>query len=154
MKHIKQLPITIALILFIFSLPVQAQSSSGIATIEKLQRAFSIAYTSDNLGTLDTKRQYRGKVRIVIEYPEADLKPIYLSKVFKTFERVGRWLKSKEREDGTPFRVTRPLIGCKRGRCTYDFDGGIDHNHLYIDKITYGFINRRPYIKTVFLLAG
>jgi hypothetical protein len=152
MKHIKQLPITIALVLSIFSLSVQAQSSSGIATIEKLQRAFAIAYTSDNLGTLDTKRQYRGKVRIVIEYPDADLKD--LSKVFKTFERVGRWLKSMERQDGIPFRVTRPLIGCKRGRCTYDFDGGIDHNHLYIDKITYGYINRRPYIKTVFLLAG
>jgi len=132
MKHIKQLPITIALVLTIFSISVQAQSSSGITTIEKLQRAFSIAYTSDNLGTLDTKRQYRGKVRIVIEYPDADLKD--LSKVFKTFERVGRWLKSMERQDGIPFRVTRPLIGCKRGRCTYDFDGGIDHNHLWLQK--------------------
>ena len=154
MTHIKQLPITIALFLSIFSLSAQAQSSSGIATIGKLQDAFSIAYTSDNLGTLDTNRQYRGKVRIVIEYPEADLKPIYLSKAFKTFKGVGRWLKSMEREDGTPFRVTRPLIGCKRGHCTYDFDGGIDHNHLYIDKISYAFRNGSPYIKTVFLLAG
>src|SRR5260370_37836522 len=110
MKHIKQLPITIALFLSIFSLSVQAQSSSGIATIEKLQDAFSIAYTSDNLGTLDSKCRYRGKVRIVIEYPEADPKAIYVSKVFKTFKGVGRWLKSMEREDGTPFRVTRPLI--------------------------------------------
>ena len=124
MKQIKQLPIMIALILSTFSLSAQAQTSSGIATIEKLENAFSIAYTSDNLSTLDTKRQYRGKVRIVIEYPDADLKD--LSKVFKTFERVGRWLKSMERQDGIPFRVTRPLIGCKRGRCTYDFDGGID----------------------------
>ena len=154
MRHIKQLPITIALILSIFSLSAQAQHSSRIATIKKLQDAFSIAYTSDTLGTLDTKRQYRGKVRIVIEYPEADPKAIYLSKVFKTFGGVGRWLKSREREDGTPFRVTRPLIGCKRGHCTYDFDWGIDHNHLYIDKISYGYKNGRPYIKTVFLLAG
>ncbi|SRR6266478_4991839 len=154
MKHIKQLPITIALILSVFSLSAQAQHSSGVATIERLQNAFSIAYTSDTLGTLDTKRQYRGKVRIVIEYPEADPKAIYLSKVFKTFAGVGRWLRSMEREAGIPFRVTRPLIGCKRGHCTYDFDGGIDHNHLYIDKISYGYINGRPYIKTVFLLAG
>ena len=154
MKHIKQLPITIALILSVFSLSAQAQHSSGKATIEKLQNAFSIAYTSDTLGTLDTKRQYRGKVRIVIEYPEADPKAIYESKAFKTFGGVGRWLKSKERGDGTPFRVTRPLVGCKRGHCTYDFDGGIDHNHLYIDKITYGYKNGRAFIRTVFLLAG
>jgi len=92
----------IALILSTFSLSAQAQTSSGIATIEKLENAFSIAYTSDNLSTLDTKRQYRGKVRIVIEYPDADLKD--LSKVFKTFAGVGRVAKKHGARRGNSFQ--------------------------------------------------
>jgi hypothetical protein len=154
MKQIKQLAIAIALILSIISLPAQAQSSKK-ESIEKLEDAFSIAYTSDNLGTLDAKRPSWGNVRIVIEYPLAeDPRDRYERRVFKTFGKIGRWLKSKEREDGTPFRVSMPLAGCKRGLCTYDFNGGIDHNHLYIDKISYGYRNGHPYIKTIFLLAG
>jgi hypothetical protein len=153
MKQIRQLAIAIALILSIISLPAQAQSSKK-ESIEKLEDMFSIAYTSDDLGTLDVKRPYWGKVRIVIEYPLADPKDRYESKVFKTFGKFGRWLKSREREDGTPFRETRPLVGCKRGLCTYDFNGGIDHNHLYLDKISSAYRNGHPYIKTIFLLAG
>jgi hypothetical protein len=97
-------------------------------------------------------------VRIVIENSGADIavdpNSEYERKVFKTFGEFGRWLKSQETEDGLPFRVTMPLVGCKRGLCTYNFDGGIDHNLLYLQKISYGYRNRRPYIKTIFLLAG
>jgi hypothetical protein len=167
MKHIKQLSIVIALILFIVPLSVQAQSSSKKATIEKLEDAVSTAFGLDTLAALDAKHPNPAKVRVVIENSGADIavdpNSEYERKVFKTFGGIGQWLRSREidsapSEDGLtiklPMRLVMPLVGCKRGLCTYDFDGGIDHNHLYLQKISYGYRNRRPYIKTIFLLAG
>jgi hypothetical protein len=155
MKHIKQLFVIIALILFIIPLSAQAQSRSKKETVEKLEGAFSTAFGIDLLGELDAKLSNPRRIKVVIENSGADLAvDEYERKVFKTFGQFGRWLKSQESKDGFPFRVVMPLVGCKRGICTYNFDGGIDHNHLYLQKISYGYRNRRPYIKTIFLLAG
>jgi hypothetical protein len=158
MNHIKQLSITITLILFILPISAQAQSRSQRETMGKLEDALSTAFGSDTLGTLDVGYPNFGKVRVVIENSGADLavdpNGEYERKVFKTFGQFGRWLKSRESEDGLPFKVTMPLVGCKRGLCTYDFDGGILHNHLYLQKISYGHRKGRPYIKTIFLLNG
>jgi len=155
MKHIKQLFVIIALILFIIPLSAQAQSRSKKVTIEKLEDAFSTDFGIDLLGELDAKHSNPGRIKVVIENSGADIAvAMYERKVFKTFGQFGRWLKSQESKDGLPFRVVMPLVGCKRGICTYNFDGGIDHNHLYLQKISYGYRNRRPYIKTIFLLNG
>ena len=159
MKHIKQPSVIIALILLIIPLSAQAQSrSKNLETIEKLEDALSTALALDRLGTLDAKHSNPGKVRVVIEHSGADIaadpNSIYERKVFKTFGELGRWLKSRETEGGFPLRVTMPLVGCQRGLCTYNFDGGILHHRLYLQKISYGYRNWRPYIKTIFLLAG
>jgi hypothetical protein len=158
MKHFRQLSVAAALILLIIPLQAQAQSRSKKETIGKLEDALSTAFFLDTLGELDAKRPYLGKVRVVIEHSGADLAADpngeFERKAFKTLGEFGRWLKSQESEDGLPFRVTMPLLGCKRGVCTYDFNGGILHNHLYLQKISYGYRKGRPYIKTIFLLNG
>lgn len=150
----KKLTTTVALIIFIFSFSGQAQSPSGKETIEQLVTTLAEAYTSKSLGKLDEGQARAGKVKIVVEHSLGEDGEQYESKVIKTFEQGERWLKSREREEGAPFREARPLLRCRKGVCTFNFDGGILHNHLYLQKLTYGYRNGRPYIKTIYLLDG
>lgn len=150
----KQLATTVALILLIIALPVHASSPAKKETINQLVKELSDAYEAKTLGKLDAEHPYLGKVKIIIEHSLGEGKDQFEVKEFKTLEKAEQWLKSREREDGTPFREIRTLVGCKRGICTYDFDGGILHNHLYIKKIAYGYRNRSPYIKRIYLLDG
>ncbi len=150
----KQLSVALALILFVISSSAEAQSSAQKKALVRLDEELSVAYMSKDLGRLDASRQHNGRVRVVIEHSLGTGAGQFESRVFGTFGAVERWLKSREREDGTPIRETRDLIRCSRGICTYDFDGGILHNHLYIRKLAYGLRNGRPYIKTMFLLDG
>ncbi len=145
-----------ALILVILSLPAQAQSPSGKQTIGQLEDSLAVAYMAKELGKLDAMRPYFGSVKIVIEHSLAgdDDKDRFEIKVFKTLASGEQWLNSREREDGTPFREARQLLRCRNGLCTYDLDGGISHNHLYLKRIAYGYRRGRPYIKTIFLLDG
>lgn len=126
------------------------------SAIEQLSKALGEAYEAKALGRLDADHPYLGRLRIVIEHSLADDndKNRFVVKSFKSLEQAERWLKSLEREDGAPFRETRPLIACKRGLCAYNFDGGILHNHLYLKRISYSYRNGRPYIKTIYLLDG
>jgi hypothetical protein len=150
----KKIAIIVALILATVSLPVRAQSPS-VKTIDQLVKALAEAYTSKALGRLDAEAPYFGRVEIVIEHSLAEdtAKDRFEIKKFKTLEQGEKWLRSRERDD-LPARETRPLLRCRRGLCAYDFDGGILHNHLYLRKISYGYRNGRPYIKTIFLLDG
>jgi hypothetical protein len=56
--------------------------------------------------------------------------------------------------DGLPARESRSRLNCRKGFCNYNFQAGILHNHLYLQKIAYGYRNSRPYIKTIYLLDG
>ena len=161
MKYIKQLSVILALTLSVTPLSAQTQSPTKRLTIENLVDEFEIAYVADTLETLDAKRPNPVKIRVEIEYQTIPTE----IKVFKTFRGVGHWLRGRETDTegmpvkaGTttklPLRVTMPLVSCKRGLCTYDFNGGILHNHLYIQKISYGYRKGRPYLKTIFLLSG
>ena len=150
MKHIKQLAASLALILFIISPSAQAQSRSIIKTIRQLEDAFSKAFMN-NLKELDAKYPNHGKFRVIIEY-SSPLEPDI--RAFRTFGALGRWLKSRETEGGFPWRIDTRLVGCKRGVCTYEFESNLEHNRLYIQKLSYGYRNGRPYLTTIFLLAG
>lgn len=150
----KNLAVIVALILIIIALPVHASSPAKKESIEQVVKELSDAYMEKTLGKLDAERPYLGRVKIVIEHSLVEGKGQFEIKNFNTLAKGERWLKSREREDGTPFREVRPLEGCNRGLCTYDFNGGILHNHLYIKKIAYGYRNGSPYIKTIYLLDG
>jgi hypothetical protein len=126
------------------------------SAIEQLMKALDEAYSIGTMGRLDARRPYLGGVRVVIEHSiggdgGADS---FERRRFRTLAQAERWLKSREREDGTPLRETRPLEECSGGMCAWDFNGGILHNHLYLQKVSYGFIKGRPYIKTIYLLDG
>jgi hypothetical protein len=153
---VRKLVPAFALILVIFSLPAQAQSPSGKQTLGKLEDSLAVAFMAKELGKLDARRPYFGRVKIVIEHSLAgdDDKDRFEIKAFKTLASAEQWLNSREREDGTPFRESRDLLRCRSGLCTYNLDGGIGHNHLYLKKFTYAYRNGRPYIKTIFLLDG
>jgi cystatin-C len=131
-------------------------SASSNSTIEQLAKAVAEAYTAESLGSLDAEHPFFGRVKISIENSlgEDTDKDRLVTKEFKTFEKVEQWLKSRARGDNGPSRETMLLRGCKKGVCTYDFGGGILHNHLYLQRIAYGYRTGRPYIKTIFLLDG
>jgi len=151
----KRLVATATLYLWLASLPAAAQSSSKNETIEQLVKAFSDAYTAKSMGELDARHPSWGRVKIIIEHSlaEDDAKDRFEVESFKSLARAERWLKSREHED-LPARATMPLLRCRKGACTYNFDGGILHNHLYLKKITYGYRDGRPYLKTILLLDG
>jgi hypothetical protein len=149
----KTLVTAVAVILFSLSLPVQAESPCKKRTIEDLVKAVAQTYQAKTLGSLDEKKPYVGKVRIVIEH-SLDEDHRFEIKWFRSLAQVETWLKSREREEELPNRQTRPLVRCTKGVCTYDFDGGILHNHLYLKKITYGSRGGCPYIRTIYLLDG
>jgi hypothetical protein len=132
-----------------------AKSPPASGTIEQLAIELPDAYVKKNLGRLDRKYSVRGKVKIEIEDSLAGddnpRKP--RTKEFQSLAQGEQWLKSIARSD-FPVRESRPLIACKQGSCTYDFSAGILHNHLYLKKISYGYKNGRPYLKTIYLLDG
>ena len=152
----KKLAAVFALALFMLAAPAHAQSRAGRKSIERLEEKFGIAYMNSALGSLDAEYPVFRKVKIVIEHSLAGDtdKDRFEIKEFKRFAQAERWLSSRQREDGTPFRIARDLRQCRNGLCTYNFDGGILHNQLYIKKIAYGYRNGRPYIKTIYLLDG
>ncbi|HEY6046283.1 MAG TPA: hypothetical protein VIU65_06740, partial [Pyrinomonadaceae bacterium] len=72
---------------------------------------------------------------------------------FASFALAEKWFKKQE-IDGMPGRHAMPLVKCAKGVCTYNFDGGILHNNLYLKKITYGMRAGCPYIKKIYILDG
>lgn len=148
----KQLAAALAIILCLVPLPSQARSRCKKQTIEQLVEKLSVAYMNKDLKRLQAERPFLNKLKFVIEHSLGEGE--YDVKVSGYMEDVDDWFKGREREDGTPFRALRPLIACKRGVCDFNFDGGIDHNHLYIRRITYGYRNGCPYLKTIHLLDG
>jgi hypothetical protein len=145
----------LALVLFSLWLPVRAESPCKKQTIEDLVKAVAEAYEAKTLGSLDAQKPYVGKLRIVIEnsLAEDNAKDRFVIKWFTSLTRADRWLKSRQHEE-LPGREAKPFVRCAKGVCTYNFDGGILHNHLYLKKITYGARGGCPYIKTIYLLDG
>jgi hypothetical protein len=145
----------LAVILFSLSLRVSAKSPCKYPKPEDLSKAVAEGYEARTLGNLDAQKPYMGRVRIVIEHSlaEDNAKDRFVIKWAASLAKAEAWLKSRE-HDAMPGRESRPLERCANGACTYNFDGGILHNHLYLKKITYRTRSRCPYIKTIYLLDG
>ena len=156
MKRHRMITRLLIILTLIFSL-----SSLGLAkpckkqSIENLVNALAESFAEKKMGGLDVDRPYLATFRIVIEHSLADDNDPQRFKVlrFASFARAEKWFKSHEIED-MPGRNTRPLLKCTKGVCSYNSDGGILHNNLYLTKITYGMRGGCPYIKTIYLLDG
>ncbi|HVG20968.1 MAG TPA: cystatin domain-containing protein [Blastocatellia bacterium] len=120
-------------------------------TVEELAKALADAYESKSLGKLDASRPYVGRVKIDISH---SLEDKIEARRFTTLAATERWLRSREIEGGLPARGVRPLLECVKGDCTYNYDDGILHNHLYLQGFSYGYRNGRPYIKLISLRDG
>jgi hypothetical protein len=133
----------------IYAKPCKKQS------IQDLVKAFAESFAEKKMDQLDANRPYVGTIRIVIEHSLADDNDPkrFNVKRFRSFAAAEKWFKSQEIE-GMPGRNTRPVIKCAKGVCSYNSEGGILHNNLYLTKITYGVRNGCPYIKTIYLLDG
>ena len=151
----KTLVTAVAVILFSLSLPVHAESPCKKQTIEDLVKAVAEGYEGKTLGSLDAQKPYVGKLRIVIEnsLAEDNARDRFTIKWFTSLAQAETWLKSREHAE-MPGRATKPFVRCAKGVCTYNFDGGIVHNTLYLKKITSGSRSGCPYIKTIYLLDG
>ncbi|HEX3227632.1 MAG TPA: hypothetical protein VHQ95_01635, partial [Pyrinomonadaceae bacterium] len=106
---------------------------------------------------LDKKHLAAGTITVVIEHSLIEGKNGNGSmkvRRFKNLSAIDKWLNSQQREDGSPFRQTKPLLKCGKRRCAYDFDGGILHNQLYLHDLYYSSRNGRLFITKFHLLDG
>lgn len=136
-----------------------AQIPAKASPIRKLLDQLEIAFSNRELATLDAQRPYVGRVRIVIEHSLIDpTEPgAFETGSFRSLATAQRWLQKRESPNEgnpTPFPSLRPLEKCRKGLCTYDFNGGIDHNHLYLQKVSYGIRAGKAYLKTIYLYDG
>jgi len=149
---VKHLALAVALVLLV-SLPVHSKPVCKQQTIEDLVKAVGEAYSAKDLGRLDAGHPYLRKVRIVIRHSLGEGDDEYEIKQVRSLKQGEQWLRSREM-DGVPGRDSRTLLQCKKGVCTYDFEGGIVHRVLFLQRITYGYRKGCPYIKTIYLLDG
>ena len=151
---VKKLIISLAVVA-VFCVAVTAKPKCKKQSVEDLVTALAESFANKSMGTLDADRPYVGRFTIRIEHSLADDNDPQRFEVrrFSSFARAEKWFKSQEIE-GMPGRNTRPLLKCARGVCSYNSEGGILHNNLYLTKITYGVRNGCPYIKTIYLLDG
>lgn len=151
----KKLTLLLAFALLIGSSTVQAAHPAQCDTIDQVADQLGRAFEDREMGRLDPSRPYVGSVAIVYEHSLGEGRP--RTRTFRSLGAAEKWLQSQERgvaEEMGPRRHLMPLKRCRAGVCTYDFEGGILHNQLYIKKFTYGMRRGRPYIKAIYLLDG
>lgn len=154
-KMITKLSSILALFVFGLSLPAAAQTGCKQQPIETLAKAVAEGYNQKTLASLDAQKPLRGTVRVVIEHSLAEDKAPdrFVVKRFASLARFEAWLKGREHEE-LPARSVMPFKSCAKGVCTFDFEGGILHNNLYLKKIAYGTSQGCPFLKTIYLLDG
>jgi heme-degrading monooxygenase HmoA len=132
-----------------------AQTTCKQQTAAELAKSVAASYSQRTLARLDAQKRVRGTVRIVIEHSlaEDDAPNRFVIRRFTSLTKFEGWLKSREHEE-LPARSVMPFKSCAKGVCTFDFDGGILHNNLYLKRITYGMRNACPFLKTIYLLDG
>jgi len=131
---------------------VFAAAQTPTNSIDQVQAALAEAYKTKTLGTLDKQKLINGSLLLVIEHSLSEGQ--FVRKRFRTFAQLDGWLKKRQTDEGAPFRQLMPLKRCAKGRCSYNFDGGILHNQLYLHDLYYSFRNGRLYVVKLHLLDG
>jgi hypothetical protein len=129
----------------------RAHPSTQTQTIEQFVNDVAKAWSEGNLASLDARRPYVGAVRVVVEAQVGE-PPNVERKTFKTLAQIDKWFKRNERSDG-PGRNVGPLEKCSKGVCTFEVVG-MNHNNLFLQKITYGMRKGRPYLKAIYIADG
>ena len=145
---------TVMLLAMLGAAFIIAAAQTPTNSIDQVQTAVAEAYKAKTLGTLDKKKLINGSLLVVIEHSLGEGKGQFVRRRFKTFAQLDSWLKKRETDEGAPFRQLMPLKKCAKGRCSYDFDGGILHNQLYLHDLYYSFRNGRLYVVKLHLLDG
>lgn len=147
----------VGLLLMFIACPAVIGQTQSQQKPDELAQSISDAYKAKTLADLDKQHLVAGTITVVIEHSLMEGKNgkgLMKVRRFKTLAAIDKWLNSQQREDGSPFRETKPLKKCTRGRCAYDFDGGILHNQLYLHDLYYSSRNGRLYITKLHLLDG
>ncbi len=148
--------IVVGLLLMCLGYAVIGQTQSAQKP-DELAQTVSDAYKAKTLADLDQKHLAAGTITVVIEHSLMEGKNgngLIKVRRFKNLAAIDKWLNSQQREDGSPFRETKPLLKCSKGRCAFNFDGGILHNQLYLHDLYYSARNGRLYITRLHLLDG
>ena len=151
MRSTKSLVLIVAAVIIASSISALAARAE---TPQQFAKRIAKAYETKRLATLDAEKPYAGTFRVTIEHSLADDtdKGRFVTRSFSSLKKAEQWIKNRMSSEGT--RESRQLKRCSAGTCTYDFDGGILHNHLYLKKITYGTRGGKLYIKSIYLLDG
>jgi hypothetical protein len=145
---------TVALFIISLSPSMRAEPPLQKSSMERLANAVVVAYENQNLGILDAQSSSVDQIEISIQHSLGGDGDRPNHKTFSRWAAGEKWLKSKAREAG-PYRTIKPLVGCQKGLCTFNFKDGILHNHLYLKEIRYGLLKGdRPYLKSILLLDG
>ena len=145
----KQIIAILALVLFSI-LSVTAQDRQALRLCRRVQTAFS-----RGLGSLDRRHLLRGHLVMTIENSGADIvDPEYETRHFATFRAMEQWLKRRENKEGAPWRLSGEKPECSRGRCLMYMQGGTLHNHVYLEKMFYGYRRGRIYLKRLYVMYG
>ena len=147
----------VSLLLICIAWPATRGQSQSRTKPKELAQTVSDAYKAKTLADLDNKHVAAGTITVVIEHSLMEGKNgngLMKVRRFKNLAAIDKWLNSQQREDGSPFRGTKPLLKCGKGRCAFDFNGGILHNQLYLHDLYYSSRNGRLFITKLHLLDG
>lgn len=115
--------------------------------VESLAARVSQAFKAKKFGTLDGGNFYSGRVKISVEH---SLSGKIGAKNFSSMKLAGDWLFRGQRQIGVN---AGNLQRCSNGTCTFTVNGML-HNNLYLKKVTYGYSNGRPVIKSIYFIDG
>lgn len=121
---------------------------SQALTIENLVQRLSESFAARTMSSLDAERPYLRSVTIVVEHSLSGRKD---RRSFKTLKAAEQWIGQNRKEANFD---PKPLKKCSRGVCTFDFAGGILHNSLYLQKLTYSIVKGRPVLRAIYFLDG
>src|SRR5262245_25225243 len=150
-----RIPIVVAaFIAFVLFSAGHAGAQCKTRSIQKLAAEVVERFGAKTLAATDRNRPVRGQIKVTIEHSLADDDDPQRFEIrrFPSLAKFEQWLKSRE-VDGMPGRYSRDLV-CARGVCRANMDGGINHNSLYLKRISYGLSNGCPFLKTIYILDG
>ena len=148
-RTIKAVLLIVGLLIFVTTGAV-GQTQTPLQLVRKVQSLYM-----KRLSPLDRDNLIRGQIKVRFENSGADGESPYTTKYFRSFAALEKWMKRSEGyQPGLPYRATGEKPTCSRGRCVMYMQGGTLHNHVYLEKLFYGYSRGKIYIKTLHIMYG